>query len=464
MADLSNIEQHSYDYIPMDERHGSPSWLFFMWYGINAQIFVVATGALGIILGLNFWSTVVAIVLGNVVGSIFMALHSAQGPKLGLPQMVQSRAQFGFYGSIWPLLIVWAMYVIFAATNIVMAGQAFQAVFHGQIGMWAAILTIPMIVIAIYGYDWIHYGFRYATWFYSVIFVIITAQLVIHGIPSHAMAHGKFAWGTFLLVLSIYATWQISYAPYVSDYSRYLGPDKATHSFWTTFWGTNIGSIWLMILGAGLAVLSPAAQTLSAIESLGGPGVGAVIALLLGIGQFIPGAVNLYGGAIVTLSVANNVRPFASTRGLRSVVAFLIGLLSAALAIAGSGNFMTNVMNFLLFLMYFLIPWTAINLTDYYGIHHGDYPIPDFFRADGPFGRWGWQALVVYTITFLIEVPFMNTTVYQGPISKALGGADISWIIGLAVAIPFYYWLVKKWPTARHQAATLGNSAPESVS
>ncbi|PSR24907.1 nucleobase:cation symporter-1, NCS1 family [Sulfobacillus thermosulfidooxidans DSM 9293] len=457
------IERHSYDVIPLTERHGTPKWLFFMWYGINAQIFVVATGALGVLIGLNFWGTVLAIVVGNLVGSIFMALHSAQGPKLGLPQMIQSRAQFGFYGSLWPLFIVWAMYVIFAATNIVMAGQAFQAVYHGSVNLWAAIMTIPMILIAIFGYDWIHYGFRYATWLYSIVFIVLTIMLLVHGLPAHDLAHGKFTWGNFFLALSIYATWQISYSPYVSDYSRYLSPNLATHTFWATFWGTNIGSIWLMILGAALAALNPAAQTLSAIQGLGGHSWGTIIALLLGIGQLIPGAVNIYGGAIVTLSAGSNIRPFESTRMLRSIVALVVGILSALIAIAGSGHFMTNVENFLLFLMYFLIPWTAINLTDFYWIHRGNYKIADLFSPKGVYGRWGWPALIVYTVTFLIEVPFMNTTVYQGPISKALGGADISWIIGLIVAVPLYYWADRKWGKKDAISSVLTDREPQIV-
>jgi purine-cytosine permease-like protein len=38
----------------------------------------------------------------------------------------------------------------------------------------------------------------------------------------------------------------------------------------------------------------------------------------------------------------------------------------------------------------------------------------------------------------------MNTLVYQGPISKQLGGADIAWIVGLAVSVPLYYVLARR--------------------
>jgi NCS1 family nucleobase:cation symporter-1 len=53
-----------------------------------------------------------------------MALHSAQGPKLGIPQMVQSRAQFGFLGEILPLILVVLMYIGFFATSGALAGTA----------------------------------------------------------------------------------------------------------------------------------------------------------------------------------------------------------------------------------------------------------------------------------------------------------------------------------------------------
>ena len=45
----------------------------------------------------------VADALGIAVGTVFMAFHASQGPWLGLPQMVQSRAQFGYRGVIVPV-------------------------------------------------------------------------------------------------------------------------------------------------------------------------------------------------------------------------------------------------------------------------------------------------------------------------------------------------------------------------
>src|SRR5579884_2384352 len=96
------VEQRSLDYIPERERHGRPVGLFAVWFAANMQVTTIVTGALGVILGLSLPWAMVALVIGNGFGAVFMALHSAQGPKLGVPQMIQSRAQFGFHGAILP--------------------------------------------------------------------------------------------------------------------------------------------------------------------------------------------------------------------------------------------------------------------------------------------------------------------------------------------------------------------------
>jgi NCS1 family nucleobase:cation symporter-1 len=91
-----------------------------------------------------------------------------------------------------------------------------------------------------------------------------------------------------------------------------------------------------------------------------------------------------------------------------------------------------------------LVPWTAINLVDYYLIHHGSYDVDSFVQADGGiYGRFQWVAIGCYVIGFIIEVPFMSQELYTGPIAKMLGGADISWIVCLIVISPLYYFVSK---------------------
>jgi len=110
-------------------------------------------------------------------------------------------------------------------------------------------------------------------------------------------------------------------------------------------------------------------------------------------------------------------------------------------AIAYQSTFLTSYYNFILFLLYLLVPWTSINLVDFYLVRHGQYDVPSFFRQDGgQYGRFQWQTVVIYLIGFAVEIPFINTTFYEGSVAKALNGTDLSWLVGLAVTVPLYYF------------------------
>ena len=99
--------------------------------------------------------------------------------------------------------------------------------------------------------------------------------------------------------------------------------------------------------------------------------------------------------------------------------------------------------NITLFLLYLLVPWTAINLMDYYVIRHGNYDIPQLFERNGIYGLLNWRAIGIYVVAVIIEIPFVNSSLYVGPISTALDGADIAWIVGVVFSAVAYYLLVK---------------------
>src|ERR687894_1044870 len=124
----SRIEHRSIDVIPDAERHGSPLNQFTLWFGANMQITAIVDGALAVVFGADALWAIVGLLLGNLAGGAVMALHSAQGPRLGLPQMISSRAQFGVFGAVVPLVLVVLLYLGFAATGTVLAGQAINRI------------------------------------------------------------------------------------------------------------------------------------------------------------------------------------------------------------------------------------------------------------------------------------------------------------------------------------------------
>lgn len=460
---IALLEARSYEFVPLAERHGETRSLFTLWFGEQLSSFALVTGGLAITLGLNFWWAIAAIVLGNLIGALLMAGHSAQGPVLGLPQMIQSRAQFGFYGTLLPLAITWFMYVAFSAVAVVLAGEGLQSVFHGPLSLWIALSVVPILVLAIVGYDMIHRTIKYVGWVMGALFVVVVALLVARGVPLSSLDHGAFTWTAFLGATSIYITWQLTYAPYVSDYSRYLPPTKARGAFWYTYSGTTLGSICVMVIGAAVASLAPGQDVVQTIRQLGGNVGGAILVLALALGLIIVNSTNIYGGTISTLTLIQHFRNINSTIGKRVAAAVLIGGLAVVVGILGSGNFLTNLSNYLNFVLYFMIPWTTVNLVDFYVIHHGDYDTDDFFSRDGIFGRWGAPAIITYFVTFAAELPFIDTTVFEGPAAKALGGIDLAWIVGPLVSVPLYLVLARRRLHLHHLDLDVFDAVDEGV-
>ena len=97
------------------------------------MLLTIVTGGLAVtVFGLPFGWAVAALAIGNLVGAIFMALHAAQGPTLGVPQMVQTRGQFGSLGSLLVIGIVIVMYVGFVSSNLVLGGRGAPALVTGM--------------------------------------------------------------------------------------------------------------------------------------------------------------------------------------------------------------------------------------------------------------------------------------------------------------------------------------------
>jgi NCS1 family nucleobase:cation symporter-1 len=439
-AEAAMMESRSIEHIPEAERHGRPFSLFTLWFASNFQINALVTGAVAVALGLNFGLALLAIVVGNLIGALFMAYHSVQGPRLGLPQMIQSRAQFGYRGAILPFLVVVVMYLGFAVAGGLVAGPALANWLHISRDLGIVIFNVVVLVVALFGYRLIHAVSRIISLLSAIGFVVIFVELVQH-VPAHY--HGSANnLATFMLAVSVFVSWQITWAPYVSDYSRYLpAKTKGSVTFLFTFIGSGVGAILIMAVGALGAAINYNAINADPIGFLGHrvPAVAGLLIFVLLLSLLPASAESPYGAFLTSLAAISPGGKLSSAK--RSRVIYVVGftVVSLVVTIAFPNNILNNFENVILFLLYLLVPWTAINLTDYYLVRHRSYDIPGLLRKDGPYGQWNIKTLVIYLVTILLEIPFVNSSLYEGPIAKHLGGADISWIVGLVFASVVYY-------------------------
>lgn len=437
-----NFETHTIHPIPNTQRHGRVSDLFAVWFSANMTLLTVVTGALGpALFGLSLVWSCVALIVGNAVGALFMALHAAQGPRLGVPQMVQSRGQFGVYGSVPVISLVVLMYIGFAASNCVVGGEALAQVVPFVGGPMAIILVAILTLIpCALGYRAIHVCSKFASWV-SALVVLYAIGCGFGRLSATLMTdlHGSIA--GFLGALSVSALWQIAYAPYVSDSSRYLPNQEraARQAFGATYVGTVVGAILPMILGSILAVCWPGASVANSIVHLSGYG-GRVIVLILALAIPLANAMSVYCGALCSLTLVQTM--FSRWRfGLGARLCMTVLLLAVALwmSLGMAGDFFKAYTAFLDLLMAVLVPWTAINLTDYYLLRHGEYDVAAFFAADGgPYGLLNGRAVSSYIIGVVVEIPFLKTGPYTGFLVPMMQGVDVSWVVSLIVTTGVY--------------------------
>jgi nucleobase:cation symporter-1, NCS1 family len=440
--------------VPVTERYGKAHDLFTLWFGGNVTMLGVVNGALATtVFGEPFWLAVLGLALGNLVGGIFMALHSAQGPRLGVPQLVQTRAQFGRYGALVVVLPVLAMYLGFLATSLLLAGQSLNFI-SSHISIGAGIIAVGAVSVlaTIFGYSFIHAYARVMTVVAGGVLLLTFAWIV----AAHHLAHNFWQAGQpgvagFMGTVTVAALWQIVYAPLVSDYSRYLPADtSARGTFWAGYGGSALGSILSMALGALIGTQS--SDVTGGLTTLA-HGIIVLVLTVFTISIVTTSAMNVYSGALSLITIGQAVFTGWLPRAVtRAILAVFFGAPAVVLAIEGQHSLLVGYANLILLVMYVVVPWTAINLTDFYLVRRGEYDARQLLLRSGAYGRFNLAGICCYLAGIAIELPFVNTAIYEGPVARSLGGADISWIVCLAVVSPLYYLTARRARSAGSQA------------
>lgn len=437
-----SAETRSIEFVPHEERYGSPWRLLTLWFSSNMQISALVVGCLGVAAGLSLEWSCVAIAIGVLVGSIFMAAHSAQGPHLGIPQMIQSRAQFGVFGAGLPLLIYVLANILFSAANAIMMRGAINTLI--PVGGTTAIVLFGVVtlIVSYCGYEIIHRIGIYLTVASGIVFGL--TLVLVHGHP--ALQHlprltlATYRPAAFMLMITQAASWTLGYGPYVADYSRYLPSHvKTSTTFWFTYLGNVIGAGFIMLLGSVLAKAFPGSLDDMSVTIAGLFGrLGPLVVVVMIFGMLQINVLNVYSGFMSGVTVFTG---FSGVRMLSRAARFnvMFGVTAAATltAIITQQRFNEFFSDTLIAQVYLIVPWSAINLVDYYVIARGRYNVPDIYNAKGIYGTFNWQTLGIYGISILAQIPFMDLSFYHGPIAR-WAGADVAWIPALVVPSVLY--------------------------
>jgi nucleobase:cation symporter-1, NCS1 family len=456
VEDEPAFEARGIDYIPAAERRGRPIDLMWMWAGALFNVEYVVYGALVISFGLSFWQAALVIVIGNL-SYLITGLGSLQGPAAGTSVFTISRAPFGPRGARLVSAFNWITQVGYETEGLALVVLAGLALFSKagvgastglKVGLIIAAALIQL-VLPLLGHGTMLRVLRLLV----VPFVLLFIVFAILTLPkAHLGAGTNGSWeamtGALALILSAGGYGWVMNA---SDYSRYLPAGTSRRKIvWSVAVGGYVASTLLSLLGAAVATaVSSATDPISGLPHAF-PGWFLIPYLVFVVVQlFAINSVDLYSSGLTLQAILPTIRRWQTVL-IDTIVA---GALTAVTVFSSSFN--TFITDFLLFMIVWIAPWVAIYLVDWW-LRRGRYDSRALLSArPGIYWRNGGihiPGLVAQLIGMGAAASWLDTTVWQGPLSSATNGADFSVFMG-ALFGGGAYWLLARRSVPREAAA-----------
>ena len=429
------VEPGGVEPIPLEDRHGKPSKMFWTWVSPNMEFATIFVGVISVLFfGLTFWQAVGAAVLGSALGGLFHGVLTSWGPERGLAQMVLSRRPFGYRGNLLP-----------AGINAIVAGVGWFAVnsISGALALSAltgwngyvclVIGVVLMLVVAFLGHNFVHLFERVA---FPVLVVVFVAGMTLILPAAQTGPMGDAVPGGFWIALGATFGYAAGWNPYASDYARYLPPGTGRRAGLYAGLGNFLGCTLLEIAGAAaVTAVGPAnwnsANPTGSYISLLPAWLGAITLLAIFIGAISANALNLYSAAMSFAALGVRLpTPFA-----RAAIAVAMGTAGLVVAILTLDHVETYE-GFLLVIAYWIGPWLGVVIAD---------RLLDKSRTDDltPFvdtrhvNLAGPVAMGVAMVVSIVL--FSNQQLYTGLLVSAVPAiGDITFEVGFVLAVALY--------------------------
>ena len=439
------IEGHGIEPIPESSRYGSVNRVFTVWFTPNLvpAAFFIGLLAAAPFLQVGFVTGLIAIVVGNLLGSILVGLLAQMGPSTGMAQMPLSRLAYG-KSIVLPGLLNWVSCIGWDGINSVFGAAALSILTGLDFIVSLVILVIFQAALGIIGHEAIHTFEKWMAIVLGVMFAVLTVAIV--GEASSGIARGDGftgldQLGAFVLFASIAASFVVAWGLYASDYTRYLPPTAdRSRIFWWTVLGLTLSAGWIEVLGLLVADQQAAGGAVDTINGLlSGSFLAPLAMVAIAIGTIAVNAMNDYTGSL-SLQAAGVRVPRVWSAVVVAVLGFFFTLY------LNSGDLVVKFESYLLFVIYWVTPYIGVVLADWWlrGRRADVSRLADY--ASLPSGVVGLLALVV---GFIVSLPF-GTSPFGQEIADATGlpinafapsfhYADIAYLVGFFVAFAFYW-------------------------
>ncbi|KAA3621064.1 MAG: nitrate reductase [Proteobacteria bacterium] len=457
------IENVGVEHIPDDQRRSSLMNVVWILAGGSMTFSLTLIGWIPVSLGLGWWDSVSAIVIGTAIGSTFLGPMALFGPRTGTNSPVSSGAHFGAVGRLIGSALGVSACLVFAALSVWAAGDALagstaRLAGAGEAGLTLksiayAIVSIIMIVIAVMGHANM---VAFCKWM-----VPLSGSMMLLGIFAfYPNFDSNYSGGNYALG-SFWPTWFAgaiacaatcnSYSPYTGDWTRHIPKEK--YKSWQIIVVTWLGCFF----GMGGAYMWGAYTAVTFTDPTMNYAIGMVemspgwyllpvlfIALVPGTAQAV---INIYSMGLDFSAIVPKLSRVQST--------ILLGIVATVLVYIGAvyEQVANLVASFLAILIIVGAPWVMINIIGF--INRRGYYYPEHlqvFNRGEEGGRYWFvgglepRATVAWATAVLVGIFFINTGWYVSPGAKMLGETDIGLIVSTTTAALVYITLLYKFP------------------
>ncbi|MZF85822.1 cytosine permease [Streptomyces sp. SID5643] len=441
------IEQRGVDTIPEEERTSGPRDLVSILLGSNLCLGVIVFGWLPPSFGLDWWSSVSAVLAGTVVGVLFTAPLALVSLRTGTNLSTSSGAQFGVRGRLVGSVVGLLLALGYTALTVWIGGDVMVSVLgrlaglpQGGVsyGVVYGLLAAATVAGAVHGY-------RVLLAMSRMLAFGMTALLglgVIAYAPGFTTAAlpeaggyllGGF-WPTWLLAaVAAGLSGPVAFITLLGDYTRYISPvrhssRRVLHATWL---GLMLGLLVPQLFGTFTAYAAGAALDYA------GPLVDAapswyLVPLLLAASA---GSVGNAGLMLYSMGLdLDAILPRASrARATYAVAAVATGCVLAGHHYSTAQDAMTS---FVLLLTAIGTPWAVITLIGFArcgGVYDAD-ALQVFNRSARGGLYWyraGWNlpATASWAAGATVGVLAVSLPSYEGPLLSLTGGVDCSFLL-----------------------------------
>lgn len=445
---FGRVESRGIDFVPVTERHGQPRELFAIWAASNVNYLYLVLGGLLTLFGLSFWQGVIVVVVGNLFW-IPIGILAISGTSSGTPSAIVTRSMFGVQGNrLYVGLAAWPIFIAYEAINLVLGALAGYAALDAfGVDVTTAVKVIVLIVtsaatlaISVYGHATIVRLSGPITVALTVCMAVVGYAVltdadfnhVVDGAPTGSQLLAVMVAG-ITIIASAPLSWQNS-----PDLSRYLPEDSKPRdiAFWTAV-GGFVPAVLLGVVGVAAGTVIDMSDPQTSLEAILPDWFYPVFLIVIMVGAVANNVLTMYSSGLVLQAMG--------ARAPRSVTVAIDGALGIALAVYAIfvSNFIDTLSESLELSVVILGPAATIYVVDifmrrnrYDGLALNDDSNSSPFWYHGGFNVAGLVAFLAGAGAALLCV---STTNFSGPIAEALNGADISPLVGAAVA-GLIYW------------------------